>query len=818
MKHNDIDQLLSGLLGGQAAPKPVQKDASPPPPPAEEPKRSAASEHSMRRVEEIMRRVEQESSMKKASEAQKRQDMTIPRREPVPVPPPVSHFTDEPSQNPAVRMRDRLDETALPMLDAERKPNQIIEPKPKPEQAQKPRKKKKRPQNPDAQKKQPQNLAEAAQPVSADIPAPQKEQRRTVPHINIPDELPPDVPRDSKRPEPVQETKPENPVIPPEKPKRKIMHINIPDELPPDIPREIPQPVQETPELPQEMPEENPVIPPEKPKRKIMHINIPDELPPDIPRDTTIADKLRRKREQEAEAAKTAAYVQSETVSEADQTASDEAFLKKAASLREQIRNAMDEIKAVPDPVDLPEEIAEEQPVEIAEEGMVVPEETSKKSLFGDMFRRRKQEEEPTESEEPAPEEIPVEEESAAEELEEDLTISEAAAETAEAPASAPAAPKLRHLSTIDEPKEKQGFFSRFSRKKKQNLTAHEEIDLTENIEVPLEMPEESPKRTLFPKREKVLLTPEPVEYTNASEETAEAPMTQETAAPELLPEPEMPEEPIAESEPAIDVTVEHPEEQPQKKGLAAAVRAAFDENVQELADVKAEPIPEEQPVKSQRTFRRRTYLITGVLCSVFAVVGAVTCVAFAVQAVQRFTESSSLQSKLEDVLYPVAVVDLPEFENPADAAPEALLSAAMIDLLMYGDLSQYQEVFDTISIPSEDIHVRASEMFGVEITGAPETLYAAGEVFFYDESTGSYNVPSYPVIFSYAPDVTEIRRSGEEYVVTVVYRSDIAQWQERSENFKQTSEKTMEIALYKEDGGYRIARIMNISEHSDGI
>ena len=162
MKHNDIDQLLSGLLGGQAAPKPVQKEAPPPPPPVEEPKRSAASEHSMRRVEEIMRRVEQENSMKKAGEAQKRQDMTIPRRDPVPVPPPVSHFTDEPSQNPAVRMRDRLDETALPMLDAERKPNQIIEPKSKPEQVQKPRKKKKRPQNPEAQKQQTQKPAEAA--------------------------------------------------------------------------------------------------------------------------------------------------------------------------------------------------------------------------------------------------------------------------------------------------------------------------------------------------------------------------------------------------------------------------------------------------------------------------------------------------------------------------------------------------------------------------------------------------------------------------------------------------------------------------------
>lgn len=818
MKHNDIDQLLSGLLGGQAAPKPVQKEAPPPPPPVEEPKRSAASEHSMRRVEEIMRRVEQENSMKKAGEAQKRQDMTIPRRDPVPVPPPVSHFTDEPSQNPAVRMRDRLDETALPMLDAERKPNQIIEPKSKPEQVQKPRKKKKRPQNPEAQKQQTQKPAEAAKQASADIPAPQKEQRRTVPHISIPDELPPDVPREIAKTDPIQEEKSENPMIPQEKPKRKIMHINIPDELPPDIPREIPKPVQETPEPSQEISEEKTVVPQEKPKRKIMHINIPDELPPDIPRDTTIADEMRRKREQEAETAEKVS-VQHEPVSETEK-ASDEEFLKKTASLREQIRNAMDEIKAVPDPEDLPVEAAEEQPLEIAAEEMVIPEETPKKSRFGDMFRRRKQEEEPTESEETVPEEITVQEETVEEETEEDPTESEAAA-AAETPA-APAAPRLRHLSTVDESKEKQGFFSRFSRKKKQNLTEYEEIDLSENIEIPLEISEESPKRTFFSKREKVALIPDPVEHADVPEdepeEIAEEVPPQKTAAPKLPPEPEIPAQSPQEPESSIDVTLEEPEVSSKKQGFAAALRDALDADVQELADEKAEPLPPEQPARSPRAFRRRTYLIMGVLCSVFAAIGAVTCIVLAVQAVQRFAASSSLKSKLEDVIYPAAVVDLPEFENPAEAAPEVLLSAAMIDLLMYGDLSQYQEVFDTISIPAEDIHSRAAAMFGIEIANAPETLYAAGEIFFYDESTGSYNVPSSPVIFSYAPDITEIRRSGDEYIVTVVYRSDTAQWQERSENFKMTSEKTMEIALYKENNAYRIARIMNISEHSEGI
>ena len=186
MKKNDINNLLSGLLGEEEKPKPQPPKPAPPPP-----KKPAASEKSRQRVEEISRNVEIETSQNRPA-PQKRVEQTIPKREPVPVPPPVSHFSDEPSQNPAVRMRDRLDETALPMLDAERKPNQIIPPKPRPEQK---KRKKKRPQS-----AQNADAAQSTAPVrQSDIPAPQSANppKRRIPHIVVPDELPPDIPRDT---------------------------------------------------------------------------------------------------------------------------------------------------------------------------------------------------------------------------------------------------------------------------------------------------------------------------------------------------------------------------------------------------------------------------------------------------------------------------------------------------------------------------------------------------------------------------------------------------------------------------------------------
>ena len=112
------------------------------------------------------------------------------------------------------------------------------------------------------------------------------------------------------------------------------------------------------------------------------------------------------------------------------------------------------------------------------------------------------------------------------------------------------------------------------------------------------------------------------------------------------------------------------------------------------------------------------------------------------------------------------------------------------------------------ISIPALDVLKRADEMFGTKLSGEFTTLYAAGETFYYDGATGCYNVPAAPVIFSYAPEVQEIRRSEDTYTVTVAYRSDTAQWQQRSENFDAAGEKTMEITLEKDGDDYRIVRI----------
>lgn len=762
MKSNEFDSLLSGLLGSKPdAPSATEQE--------KEQKSSAASEQSRRRVEEIMKHVELETDRKRELEKQtpKPQPQPLPKREPVVVPPPISHFSEEPSQNPAVRMRDRLEETALPMIDNDRKPNQIIPPKPKAEA--KPKKKK----------------SHVRTVTSTDIPAPPRPPKRTVPHIEVPDEFPPDVPSQE------QATAAE------EERRKKLEAIR--------------QAVREQrstrPETGVQQPE--PEFDDAEPTR-IMRGKAEAEIPVQMPEEETVPEEIsaavnaempvQEMTEQPAEIAGEASAAQDEFEEKRRQE-----LAEKLKKIKQKIRLAAEEVQAIPEP----EEPAQtEEP--IAEEEPSVTEETVSEEEIP-VVEEIVSEDEPLAEEEPIVLEEPVTNEA----QEESEAVEEIAAPQQEEIAETP---RLRHLSVPAEPEKKRGIFSPFRKKQKDEKVENLSDKVQTQEPVPMEEPEEAAvfaEETEAPTEPET--TDEPIEDAISETETDDTPEisedmqdSEETAVPE------------AQEKPSIDVSLPEAEQKARKRStFSAAIREALDENAKELEDVKAEQLPQDDGIdvavgKSRKN--KRGYFVVGVICTIFAVIGLVVCVMQAVQAIRSFMGNSSLSRQIEDVLYPAVIMDLPEFDDPANTEPELLMSAAVMDLLMYGDLSAYNEVFDVISIPGQDVKKRAEEMFGIALPEEYTTLFAAGELFFYDESTQCYNVPSSPVIFSYAPDVQDIKRVENVYTVTVAYRADSAQWQQRSVNYKKQSDKIMEITLFKDGDTFRIIRIANVSKHTSGI
>lgn len=606
---NEIDELLQSLL--REIPETKPKPSAPPKP----------TEEAVRQAEKIVQDVEEDKSWQ-IPPAPPKPEKPAPQHEPVIVQPAISHFTDEPSQNPAIRMHDRLDETALPKPDIERRPTQILEAKPK--TAAKKKKRKKPAVKPE----------EAAQP------------------------------------------------------KRKIPHINIPDELPPDIQDE--QPTDER------------------------HEQVRS-------RAEMIREQLRRRAEEESGEI-TPEGNASLTPPELPAAAEDsDAMLQ---TIRQQVDEAFArEQKSKGD--------SEEKPVQLRRLNMAEePVQSARPSLFG-RFRQKKDKEETEES-------------------------GQDGTETDWRTLVEPSGEGVREIV---------------------NLPDADPEDAEEDY--PKDEPETPP-------------APDP--------ETPPMPALIETSGTaEELPDPETPPMPDPETPPMP------------KNAFAAALREALDETAEELAEMKAEPLPEQEEGVKIQFLKRHSYFLAGIVCFVFAVIGLVTSVLWCWDKVQHFAGSASLREELADVIYPAAVVDLPAFDSPGELGAESLLSAAMVDILMYDDLSGYPESFDVISVPAGDVLARAQRMFGAEIRTEFGTLHIAGETFYYDSESGCYNVPVSPVIFSYSPEVTDIKRNGDVCTVTVLYHSDLAKWQERSENFDGGSEKTMQVTLLKSGDSYRITKIENI-------
>ncbi len=817
MKSNDIDQLLNDLL----------RNITPP-----EPEPPSASEESRRRVEELLKSM-RSSSFETAESTPRERNYLLEEDLPSPVPamastkqpspaPVVSHFSRHPSQSPPVRMHDRLDAVSLHL------PKDALE-----------------------EKKAPKEIPteESVKP------------KRIIPHIEIPDELPPN-PDDLETPLPLNTAT------------SSSMAEPILKEMPTEPETTI---AQEGPILNSE---ESPTLESPKPRRRLIpHIVIPDELPPN-PDDTAtkpeeIVSLLAEEPLTVPITTSTEGNELSISLPEQDTedntlpiTNSTEPSSKKNLFVRFARRKketdtlnheiSTKEGKALSEP-ELPENISLDTPIDIVEDTA----------------------EEPIATVTP-PTPLPVEPESITDPSLDAITLSSIEQSSAIAMQVNTTPPKLRHLPEMDTPK--KGLLARFFTKKKLCLAedpstpsldevsceiSHVEENATSIPEGICDTLEEPTLEASLPTTEEIpptdetanekerdelvspnlAITPELVSYEEGSEDGGETvtvvplPEIEEEQSPTIakhtaldtdttistiddtseenpsedissIPsEEEL--EPIPSSE-AFTIDVALPEEE-KRSAIFTAIRSALDQNAQELADMKAEPIPSDIDIALPKFWKRNRYYAVGVICTLLSLVGLYTCGTLVYEQIYHFAKNTALQEELESALYPVAVVDLPAFDSVEALADSQILAVAMMDLLMYGDLSDYTVSFDVISIPAEELANNAARLFGISADSLTHVSFtAAGESCYYDTSSECYNVSASPTIFSYAPDILSIKRTGDgTYTVTVAYVSDTAQWEDHSSNFTGDTGKTMEITLCEIADGYQILSIVNISDNS---
>ena len=286
----------------------------------------------------------------------------------------------------------------------------------------------------------------------------------------------------------------------------------------------------------------------------------------------------------------------------------------------------------------------------------------------------------------------------------------------------------------------------------------------------------------------------------------------QEPADPPLLDIPIQPAKPLVQDAPS-----RKPRNKPKKQQspLLKTLQSALDENIQEIELLTTLPVAEGTSVPEARRRRRRRilYFLVGVFFLFAAVLGCIQISRGLKQQFSGFANNEGQKQEFADFLAPVAVMDITDFDSVQDLDPDQILSAAIWDLIMHGDMDKYQRTMDIVIVPAIDIEACGAKLFGEGLTFSHHTIGTGDMRFYYNSDNKSYNIPAAPAYFSYTPVVEQISKEGDRYTLTVAYREDVPSWQKQDSAAEPAKE--MEFVIQGSNKGYALCSAKNISKES---
>ncbi|MBQ8787862.1 MAG: hypothetical protein IJZ61_09540 [Oscillospiraceae bacterium] len=239
----------------------------------------------------------------------------------------------------------------------------------------------------------------------------------------------------------------------------------------------------------------------------------------------------------------------------------------------------------------------------------------------------------------------------------------------------------------------------------------------------------------------------------------------------------------------------------------------ALDENREELSELTEAPVEPEMPESNPEGFRRKLYMLFGVVITILAIVGLVSTIGFAVDKVKAFADNTQQKNEFAKFVYPIVICDPAPFNQTIKLRSDTMITAALWDVILYEDKTKYETEFDMIIVPEVDVEQHCTKLFGTGLSVEHQSVLGADIQFYYDETIKSYRVPSNPKFFTYSPYVEEITRVGERYTLLVGYVSPTPAWLTLDENDEPVSDKYMEYIVSKRGDEMTLVAIQESSK-----
>jgi len=238
---------------------------------------------------------------------------------------------------------------------------------------------------------------------------------------------------------------------------------------------------------------------------------------------------------------------------------------------------------------------------------------------------------------------------------------------------------------------------------------------------------------------------------------------------------------------------------------LKKAFNGALSEEIEEIEKIA---VAQEIPVhKKKNTFKRSMYFTLGTFFSVMTIIGVIFSVNFTINVIKQITDNTAQKNELAKYIYPVVVVDAPTFSVDSKMPVEVILSAAIWDIIINDDKTEYVNSFGYITVPASDVEVHATKLFGKGIEFNHQTLGDPELYFDYDPETKSYTIPVSPHYLPYSPKVEDIKKiSDNKLELKVGYYQPVQAW--LPEGTKTLPDKYMKYTLVKQGSKYTIISI----------
>lgn len=213
---------------------------------------------------------------------------------------------------------------------------------------------------------------------------------------------------------------------------------------------------------------------------------------------------------------------------------------------------------------------------------------------------------------------------------------------------------------------------------------------------------------------------------------------------------------------------------------------------------------------RPRMTRRERLTALVGLVVSVFFLVGVVCTVIGGVDLAYNIVNSTALKEELAKFIFPLVIVDTPEFEDPKSLDNSVIISSAIWAFIIDdNDKSKYPtDEFGEMTVPDVDIEPYIRKLYGGEIEIVHQTVDGGSVQMYYDAENKCYLIESTPSFLPYTPRVEKISRSGEIYTLHVSYVLPDVVWELDPSHKNARVDKELEYRLQKEGDGYRILSV----------